>query len=187
MRVLIIDNYDSFTFNLFHYIQYFVSHVDVVKNDKVSLQLIDNYDKIVLSPGPGLPHEHKNLHEILERYSNSKSFLGVCLGHQAIGEYFGANLKQLSIVRHGVSSKICIDSDLCFFKNIPNYINVGHYHSWVIDDKYIPDCLEITSRNVDTMITSIRHKNLDIRGVQFHPESILTEYGINIIENWIKL
>ncbi len=186
MRILIIDNYDSFTFNLLHYIQYFVSNVDVVTNDKINLSLVEGYDKIVISPGPGLPYEHKNLYELLEKYSKTKSFLGVCLGHQAIGKYFGANLLQLENVKHGISSEICITGDMYLFKDIPRFINVGHYHSWVIEDKNLPNCLEITSRNKENLITSIKHRDLDIRGIQFHPESILTEYGINIIENWIN-
>lgn len=187
MRVLIVDNYDSFTFNLYHYIAQFTDSVDVIKNDKVQLENIKLYDKIILSPGPGLPNEHKNLSKILYIYSDSKSILGVCLGHQAIGEFFGAELLNLSEVKHGISTEIRINGDKELFSGIPTSIKVGHYHSWIIQDNHLPSCLKVTSRSHEGFITSIQHSNLDVRGVQFHPESILTDYGLKIIENWINI
>ena len=186
MRILIIDNYDSFTHNLFHYVKQFEDNVVVVKNDKISLTEVDKYDKIILSPGPGLPDEHKNLKIIIKKYAPTKSILGVCLGHQAIAEYFGARLKNLEDVLHGVKTKISFLNTDSLFKNIPNEIKVGHYHSWVIDEKTLPICFEVTSKNEDGIIMSIRHKEYDLKGVQFHPESILTEYGLLMIKNWIQ-
>jgi len=186
LRILIIDNYDSFTHNLFHYVKQFEDNVDVVKNDKISLTEVEKYDKIILSPGPGLPDEHKNLKIIIKKYAPTKSILGVCLGHQAIAECFGARLKNLEDVLHGVKTKISFLNTDSLFKNIPNEIKVGHYHSWVIDEKTLPICFEVTSKNEDGIIMSIRHKEYDLKGVQFHPESILTEYGLLMIKNWIQ-
>jgi len=186
LRILIIDNYDSFTHNLFHYVKQFEDNVDVVKNDKISLTEVEQYDKIILSPGPGLPDEHKNLKIIINKYTPTKSILGVCLGHQAIAECFGARLKNLEDVLHGVKTKISFLNTDSLFKNIPNSIKVGHYHSWVIDEKTLPSCFEVTSKNEDGIIMSIRHKEYDLKGVQFHPESILTEYGLLMIKNWIQ-
>ncbi|MBC8266080.1 MAG: aminodeoxychorismate/anthranilate synthase component II [Flavobacteriales bacterium] len=186
MRILIVDNYDSFTHNLFHYVKQFEDDVDVIKNDKISLSKVDRYDKIILSPGPGLPDEHKNLKEIIKQFSSVKSILGVCLGHQAIGEYFGAKLINLKEVMHGVSSKIILTKDDLIFKNIPDNFNVGHYHSWVIDEKTLPCCFDVTSKNENGIIMSIAHKVYDLKGVQFHPESILTQHGHLIIKNWLN-
>ena len=185
MRILIVDNYDSFTHNLYHYVSQFEKNVVVVKNDKISLTEVEKYDKIILSPGPGLPDEHKNLKEIIEQFSSTKSILGVCLGHQAIAECFGARLKNLEDVLHGVKTKISFLNTDSLFKNIPNEIKVGHYHSWVIDEATLPSCLEVTSKNEDGIIMSIRHKEYDLKGVQFHPESILTQHGLLMIKNWI--
>ena len=186
MRILIIDNYDSFTHNLFHYVKQFEDNVVVVKNDKISLTEVDKYDKIILSPGPGLPDEHKNLKIIIKKYAPTKSILGVCLGHQAIAECFGARLKNLEDVLHGVKTKISFLNTDSLFKNIPNEIKVGHYHSWVIDEKTLPSSFEVISKNEVGIIMSIRHKEYDLKGVQFHPESILTEYGLLMIKNWIQ-
>ena len=186
MRILIIDNYDSFTHNLFHYVKQFEDNVDVVKNDKISLTEVQKYDKIILSPGPGLPDEHKNLKIIIKKYAPTKSILGVCLGHQAIAECFGSRLKNLEDVLQGVKTKISFLNTDSLFKNIPNEIKVGHYHSWVIDEKTLPICFEVTAKNEDGIIMSIKHKEYDLKGVQFHPESILTEYGLLMIKNWIQ-
>ena len=186
MRILIVDNYDSFTHNLYHYVSQFEKNVEVVKNDKISLTEVEQYDKIILSPGPGLPDEHKNLKEIIEQFSSTKSILGVCLGHQAIAECFGAKLKNLEDVLHGISSEILFIKKDSIFNQIPNQIKVGHYHSWVIDEETLPSCLEVTSKNEDGIIMSIRHKEYDLKGVQFHPESILTECGLLMIKNWIQ-
>tara|TARA_B100000749_G_C18425203_1_gene465313 strand:- start:353 stop:871 length:519 start_codon:yes stop_codon:yes gene_type:complete len=170
---------------LFHYVKQFEDNVVVVKNDKISLTEVDKYDKIILSPGPGLPDEHKNLKIIIKKYAPTKSILGVCLGHQAIAECFGARLKNLEDVLHGVKTKISFLNTDSLFKNIPNEIKVGHYHSWVIDEKTLPICFEVTSKNEDGIIMSIRHKEYDLKGVQFHPESILTQHGLLMIKNWI--
>ena len=158
--------------------------VTVVKNDKVDLNLIKDFDKIILSPGPGLPNEHKNLMEII-KISINKPLLGVCLGHQAIAEYFGASLINLDNVNHGISTEISIIKDDCIFNDIKKKTNVGLYHSWVIDRKNFPNCLDITSVSKKGFISSFCHKELDVRGVQFHPESILTESGLKMIENWL--
>ena len=185
MKILILDNYDSFTHNLFHYVKQFEKDVSVVKNDKISLIEVEKYDKIILSPGPGLPDEHKNLKKIIKQFSSTKSILGVCLGHQAIAECFGAQLKNLEDVMHGISSEILFIKKDVIFKNIPDQIKVGHYHSWVIDEKTLPSCFEVTSKNEDGVIMSISHKKYDLKGLQFHPESILTEYGLLMIRNWV--
>ena len=186
MRLLIVDNYDSFTYNLFHYVNQFVDDVIVLKNDQVDLSQIRQFDKIILSPGPGLPSEHENLFKIIE-YSLTKSVLGVCLGHQAIAEYFGARLLNLDNVNHGISTEISIVEPDNMFNSIPKKINVGLYHSWIVDKEKLPRDLIITSVNEKGNIYSLKHSKLNIRGVQFHPESIMTENGLKMIENWIKL
>jgi anthranilate synthase component 2 len=185
VRLLIVDNYDSFTYNLYHYANQFIKDVEVKKNDEVDISKINDFDKIILSPGPGLPHEHKNLFKIIEASIN-KSLLGVCLGHQAIAEYFGASLTNLDYVNHGVSTEIKVVDFDCLFNNLPNKFNVGLYHSWFVSKKSFPKDLIITSENKLGNIYSFRHINYDIRGVQFHPESIMTENGLKMIENWIK-
>jgi anthranilate synthase component 2 len=184
VKVLIVDNYDSFTFNLYHYVMQFNCDVTVIKNDQVDLNLIRDFDKIILSPGPGLPNEHKNLMEII-KISINKPLLGVCLGHQAIAEYFGASLINLDNVNHGISTEISVIKADCIFNDINKKTNVGLYHSWVIDRKNFPNCLDITSVSKKGFISSFCHKELDVRGVQFHPESILTESGLKMIENWL--
>jgi anthranilate synthase component 2 len=185
VKVLIVDNYDSFTFNLYHYVMQFNSDVTVLKNDKVDLDSLEGFDKIILSPGPGLPYEHKNLNDII-KMTIHKPLLGVCLGHQAIAEYFGARLINLDDVNHGVTTEISIINEDYLFKNIPINTNVGLYHSWVVDRRDFPECFEITSVNKEGFISSFKHKELDFKGVQFHPESILTDCGLKMIENWIK-
>lgn len=185
MRVLILDNYDSFTHNLYHYVQQFVQEVDVIKNDEIILSEVQQYDKIILSPGPGLPNEHQNLNTIIKLFASSKSILGVCLGHQAIAECFGAKLQNLDEVMHGVSTKVNLANGESIYMNLPDEIKVGHYHSWVVDELSLPNCFKITSRNQENIIMSIRHKKFDLIGIQFHPESIMTEYGLQMIKNWL--
>jgi len=185
LRILIVDNYDSFTHNLYHYAVQFAGEVRVVKNTIIKISQVDKYDKIILSPGPGLPEEHHNLKELIIKYAVTKSILGVCLGHQAIAESFGAKLKNLDNVMHGVSTEITLAKNDVIFQNIPNKIKVGHYHSWIIDAPTLPDCFEITSLNEDGLIMSIKHKTMDVKGLQFHPESIMTEYGLHMIKNWV--
>ena len=185
MRVLILDNYDSFAHNLYHYVQQFIQEVDVIKNDEIILSEVQQYDKIILSPGPGLPNEHQNLNTIIKLFASSKSILGVCLGHQAIAECFGAKLQNLDQVMHGVSTKVNLSNGESIYMNLPNEIKVGHYHSWVVDELSLPNCFKVTSRNQENIIMSIRHKKFDLIGIQFHPESIMTEYGLQMIKNWL--
>ena len=185
MKVLIIDNFDSFTYNLYHYVNDFIEDCDVVRSDSLENINFIKYNKIILSPGPSHPSEHINLVKFLKDYSESKSILGICLGMQSIAEFFGGKLRNLKKVKHGVSSMCEIVEVDSIYKNIPKNFEVGHYHSWVVDIKSLPTCFNVTSLNNEGLIMSISHKNLDIKGVQFHPESILTFYGKQIIKNWL--
>jgi anthranilate synthase component 2 len=187
--ILLIDNYDSFSYNLLHYIEGVSNQqVDVVRNDKITLADVEKYDTIVLSPGPGLPKDAGILKEMIEHYSSSKKILGVCLGMQAIGEVFGGTLVNLQQVYHGVATKLdIIDKADLLFKNIPTNTNVGRYHSWVIDGNNFPQDLKITSVDEQGQIMSFKHKTYKVYGVQFHPESILTEYGKEIIANFLAI
>lgn len=185
-KIVIIDNYDSFTYNLVHYFEAINCEVTVYRNDEFELDELQNFDKIVLSPGPGLPSEAGLLMQVIATYFKSKSILGICLGQQAIGEFFGGKLRQLSTVKHGVNSTIkTLVSDEILFKNLPENLVVGRYHSWVVDQN-LPEVLEATSIDEDGEIMSLRHRNLDVKGVQFHPESILTPEGKIMLQNWIE-
>lgn len=185
MKVMVIDNYDSFVYNLVHYLREFGCQVKVVRNDKVKISELEEYDKILLSPGPGIPSEAGKLLEIIKRYSLEKSILGVCLGHQAIAEAFGGKLRNLEKVYHGVAEKLIItNKELYLFKNIPSGIKVGRYHSWIVEND-LPDCLSVTAVDDQGKIMALMHNELDILGVQFHPESVLTEFGKQMIKNWI--
>ena len=186
MRVLIIDNKDSFSYNLKHYVSQFSEFVDVVRDDKLEIEDVAKYHKIIFSPGPGLPEEYPILNEVLKVYGAHKSILGVCLGQQAIVEYFGGKLENLSKVKHGVSSKLYHYDNCNLFANIDNKFLVGHYHSWVVSKDLLPKELEVTAVNSEGLIMAIKHRELDIRALQFHPESVLTENGLQIIENWLK-
>ena len=186
MKVLIIDNYDSFTYNLAHYVSVFVEKLDVLRSNLISIKNISYYDKIILSPGPGLPIEHPFMMEVIDKYHSTKPILGICLGHQAIAKYFKANLENLSIVKHGVSSLIYNHKNCYIFNNLPKFFSVGHYHSWVVSRERLPDCIQVTSMNNEGLITSFTHKEFDLKGIQFHPESILTDYGKLIMKNWIE-
>ena len=188
VKILLLDNYDSFTFNLYHYLESTGNHqIDVFRNDEIKLDEIKNYDKIVLSPGPGLPSEAGILMKLIKEYYSSKSILGVCLGHQAIAECFGAKLKNLNLVVHGQSKPIYkTDNSDYIFNGLPSQFNVGRYHSWVIDKKGLPKELKISSEDEQGEIMSFYHSNYNIRGIQFHPESILTEFGKEMIDNWVK-
>jgi len=185
LRVLLIDNNDSFTYNLKHYIEQFASEVVVSRSTEIDLDCIYYFDKIILSPGPGLPEEHPVLNKVLVRYFNKKSILGICLGQQAIAEFFNANLENLTKVKHGTTSKVKHFNNCKLFKDIPRIFKIGHYHSWVVSKNNFPEELIITSESKDGIITSLKHKTLDITAVQFHPESILTEHGMKLIENWV--
>jgi anthranilate synthase component 2 len=198
MKILVFDNYDSFTYNLVHLVEK-ITHqkVDVYRNDELPMEKAKEYDKIILSPGPGIPSEAGMLLPLIKEYASSKSILGVCLGHQAIGEAFGGTLMNLSTVFHGVATPITLlehetspaaehprKNEL--FRNLPSTINVGRYHSWVLDDRNFPEELEITARDANNYIMALQHKTFDIQGVQFHPESVLTPDGEKIIANWLK-
>lgn len=186
MKILILDNYDSFTYNLVHYVEQFCDDLTVKRNDEILLDTVDEFDAIVLSPGPGLPKDAGIMPELIKRYSSTKKILGVCLGHQAIGEAFGGKLKNLNEVHHGVSVPVnIIDRNESLFSGLPNRIDTGRYHSWVIDGETVPFHLMVTANDDDGQIMAIRHKEFDVCGVQFHPESLLTPEGLKIIENWV--
>ncbi|MBO5296702.1 MAG: aminodeoxychorismate/anthranilate synthase component II [Candidatus Homeothermus sp.] len=186
MKLLILDNYDSFTYNIVHAVRELGFTPDIYRNDEISIDDVASYDKIIISPGPGIPSEAGILPELLKRYAASKPILGICLGEQAIGECFGATLRNLSTVCHGIRSTISITADDYIFNNMPKRIDVGRYHSWVVDNEALPDCLEVTAVSDEGEIMALRHKTLDVRGVQFHPESILTPDGTKILSNWLN-
>lgn len=186
IKVLVIDNYDSFTYNLVHYLEDLNCDVTVVRNDKLDLKDVKPYDKIVLSPGPGIPDEAGLLKAIIREYAPTKSILGVCLGQQAIGEVFGGSIINLDEVYHGVATKVTITvEDEPLFDGLGNEIEVGRYHSWVVDNN-LPEVLEATSYDENGQIMSLRHKVYDVKGVQYHPESVLTPKGKEILKNWLK-
>ena len=189
MKILVFDNYDSFTYNLVHLVEK-ITHqkVDVFRNDQISLEQVNDYDKIILSPGPGVPSEAGLLLPLIMQYAATKSILGVCLGHQAIGEAFGASLKNLSKVYHGVATPIQIlNTQAPILKNLGNTVEVGRYHSWIVSDKDFPSNeLEITAVDENGFIMALQHKKYDVQGVQFHPESVLTPKGEIIIQNWLN-
>lgn len=185
-KVLVIDNYDSFTYNLVHYLEDINCNVTVKRNDKLTIDFVEQFDKIVLSPGPGIPEEAGLLKEIIKTYAPTKSIFGVCLGQQAIAEVFGGQLINLNDVYHGVSTKVTITvDDESLFNGLEKNIEVGRYHSWVVDPN-LPESLEATSVDENGQIMSLRHKVYDVKGVQYHPESVLTPYGKKILENWLK-
>ena len=186
MKVVIIDNYDSFTYNLSHLVKELGAEVTVFRNDMFKLEQLESYDKIILSPGPGIPCEAGLLLDVIKCYAGKKPILGVCLGHQAIGESFGGKLTNLSEVYHGVATPCTITKKDYLFEGLPEKIEIGRYHSWVVDNDDFPDCLEVTSVSDEGYIMSLRHKKYDIRGIQYHPESVLTPDGKKIIENWLK-
>ncbi len=186
IKTVIIDNYDSFTYNLSHLLKELGADVTVVRNDRFRLEDLEEYDRIVLSPGPGIPSEAGLMPQVIKTYAGRKPILGICLGHQAIGEAFGARLLNIGNVVHGVATPAHITVQDYLFKGLPKDIEVGRYHSWVVDDKELPQCLEVTSRSDDGYIMSLRHREFDIRGIQFHPESVLTPQGKTIINNWLN-
>ncbi|MBC7864304.1 MAG: aminodeoxychorismate/anthranilate synthase component II [Bacteroidia bacterium] len=188
MRILIFDNHDSFTYNLVHLVEKVSdAEFEVHRNDEISLEEIERFDKILLSPGPGLPKESGILCDVIKKYSATKSILGVCLGLQAIGENFGGKLMNLEKVFHGLATPIKIIAEDKLFSGIPKEFKAGRYHSWVIDKNNFPAELEITAVDEEGYIMAAKHKTFDVRGVQFHPESILSEYGEEIISNWLKI
>lgn len=193
MKILIFDNYDSFTYNLVHVVEKIIhDKVDVSRNDKIPLEKINDYDKIILSPGPGLPSESGLLLSLIKAYAPSKSILGVCLGHQAIAESFGGKLENLKNVYHGVATKIKIHANRTLsendvFKSLNDGLEAGRYHSWIVSKENFPVDLEITAEDENGYIMALRHKTFDVQGVQFHPESVLTPLGEKIMRNWLNV
>jgi anthranilate synthase component 2 len=188
MRILIIDNYDSFTYNLVQILEEVVqAEYSLVKNDQVVLDEVNYFDKILIGPGPGLPDELPILKKVIQLYSENKSIFGVCLGHQAIVETFGGKLFKLNPVTHGVSKKIkIVDKDDYLFAGISKKIKVGLYHSWAVVKNDLPSCLRVTAMSDDGIIMAIKHEFYDVRGIQFHPESIMTIEGKKILRNWLE-
>ena len=193
MKILVFDNYDSFTYNLVHLVEKILHQkVEVFRNDELPLEKVKEYDKIILSPGPGIPGEAGMLLELIKEYKSSKPMLGVCLGHQAIGEAFGGKLINLSTVYHGVATPIHITGgDLSasspLFQTLPDQFEVGRYHSWIVADEHLPAELQVTARDDNGYIMAMQHTSYDIQGVQFHPESVLTPVGEQIMKNWLSL
>ena len=186
MKVLVIDNYDSFTYNLVAIVREAGLSCDVVRNNRFELDQVAQYDRIILSPGPGVPADAGSMEEVIRQYSPKKSILGVCLGHQGIGEVFGGKLQLLGKVYHGIGDEITVTSAHHLFDGLDQRLAVGRYHSWVIDQDSVPDCLEVTARTDDGTIMAIRHRTYDVHGVQFHPESILTPEGDKMILNFLS-
>lgn len=186
MKIVIIDNYDSFTYNLVHYLEELSGEVTVLRNDEFEIEELQAFDKILLSPGPGIPDEAGLLKQVISHYAETKSILGICLGQQAIGEVYGGSLINLDKVFHGISSKVKTSvKDETLFDTIPEEFEVGRYHSWVVSAENFPDELEITSTDENGQIMSLRHRKFDIKSVQFHPESVLTPHGKTILKNWL--
>jgi anthranilate synthase component 2 len=186
-KILIIDNYDSFTYNLVHLVNEIGLQCEVWRNDKFAIDDVNAFDRIILSPGPGIPAEAGLLLEVIEKYASSKSIFGVCLGQQAIAEVFGGKLYNLSQPMHGIATPILVtDQEEKLFIGLPQSFKVGRYHSWVVDEKAIPDSLTVTAIDeADNSVMALRHNQFDVRGVQFHPESVLTEYGKELMKNWL--
>ena len=185
MKIAIIDNYDSFTYNLSHLVKELGAEVAVVRNDQFELADLEQYSKIILSPGPGIPSEAGLLLDVIRTYAGRKPILGVCLGHQAIGEVFGGKLENLSDVFHGVATPCHIIADDPVFSGLPADITIGRYHSWVVSREGLPDCLEVTAVSDEGQIMALRHRELNVRGIQFHPESVLTPDGKKMIQNFL--
>ena len=187
-RILVLDNYDSFTYNLVQYLEEITGEMPTVRrNDQISLEEVGAYDKILLSPGPGLPSEAGILLDVIKKYASTKSILGVCLGLQAIGEAFGGDLENLNDVYHGMATPVeILDKNEPLFEGLPEMIEVGRYHSWVVSNKNVPNDLSITAADSEGQIMAMTHKKFDVRGVQFHPESIMTKEGRQMLENWVK-
>lgn len=186
-KILVIDNYDSFTYNLVHLLQELNESYEVVRNDKFDLDYVDQFDKILLSPGPGIPNEAGLLMDVIRKYAPTKSILGVCLGQQAIAEVFGGTLFNLPKPLHGVASSIIVtDESEKLFQDFPRDSKIGRYHSWAVDPSTLPDVLKVTAVDENNIIMALAHKEYDVRGMQFHPESVLTDNGKKLIANWLK-
>ncbi len=187
LRVVVIDNYDSFTYNLVHLVRHLGADVTVYRNDQFVLADLETFDKIILSPGPGIPAEAGLLLDVIRTYAGRKPILGVCLGHQAIGEVFGGSLTNLSDVFHGVATEGTQLQNDPIFAGLPRRITMGRYHSWVVDRDTLPACLEVTAESDEGYVMALRHRDYDIHGIQFHPESVLTPQGGTIVSNWLAL
>jgi len=188
MKILVLDNYDSFTYNLVHIVRElgYGAQLDVFRNDKIDLSAIDKYDKILLSPGPGIPEEAGIMLDVIDKYGPKKSILGICLGHQGIGEVYGARLYNMPLVLHGVGTQIrVVKKDELLFRDVPESFLVCRYHSWAVVGESITPELEVTSVDEDGIVMGISHKKYDVRGLQFHPESIITEHGKTMMKNWL--
>lgn len=186
MKIVMIDNYDSFTYNLVHLVKELGADITVYRNDQFKLEDLESFDKIMLSPGPGIPSEAGLLLDVIKTYSSRKPILGICLGEQAIGESFGGTLVNLSDVFHGVQTPAHVVIDDYIFSGIDKELQVGRYHSWVVDAASLPDCLEATALSDEGQVMALRHKEYDVRGIQFHPESVLTPEGKTMIQNWLN-
>ena len=189
MRILVLDNYDSFTYNLVHIIRElgYGKNMDVIRNDKIPIEQVNEYDKILLSPGPGIPSEAGIMHQLIRTYGPSKSILGICLGHQGIGEMYGATLYNMIDVLHGVATPVKITrSDDYLFDQVPGNFTVCRYHSWAVDGNTVKSPLVVTAVDNDGIVMGLSHQEHDVRGLQFHPESILTEHGKQLIKNWLE-
>ena len=188
MNILILDNYDSFTFNLVHLLESISGvNTEVIRNDSPSLDHSGRFDRVVLSPGPGLPADAGRMPTLLQTAFLAKPVLGVCLGQQAIAECFGGKLRNLGSVMHGIATNLnVLDTSEVLFHNLPSKFEVMHYHSWVVDEESLPSCLEVTAKDQHGNIMALRHKNVNYRGMQFHPESVLTEHGKTMMENWLR-
>lgn len=188
-KILVVDNYDSFTYNLVQYVQRIGNHqIDVFLNDEIPLDDVDHYDGIIISPGPGIPSDVSLLKPLISRYKSTKRIFGVCLGQQAIAEIFGAKLRNLNNVFHGVATQVIFSNPKHYlFEGLPDKIEGGRYHSWIVENENFPTCLKVEAVDNDGQIMALSHNEFDICSVQFHPESVLTPLGINIISNWLKL
>jgi len=188
MKILVLDNYDSFTYNLVHILKQLTNcQIDVARNDEITRDEVSFYQKILLSPGPGIPDEAGIMKEVIKQYASSKSILGVCLGMQAIAEVFHSKLYNMDKVYHGIESDIkVLDTEETLFKNLPKELKVGRYHSWAVDAGFIPHELEVTATDQDGVVMALRHNKYNVKGVQFHPESVMTPYGRHILANWLQ-
>ncbi|ADQ17868.1 anthranilate synthase component II [Leadbetterella byssophila] len=187
MKILVLDNYDSFVYNLVYILKQLGGDVDVFRNDKIALEEVKKYDKILLSPGPGIPEEAGIMMDLLKEYKETKSIFGVCLGHQAIGEAFGAKLENMGDVLHGVTTPCIVrDPSEVLFQGIPSTFSVCRYHSWTVIKESMPSDLKVTAEDNQGYVMAEAHQKFDVRGVQFHPEAYLTEHGVKMVENWLK-
>jgi anthranilate synthase component II len=187
MKILVLDNYDSFTYNLVHIIRALGFQTDIFRNDKIELEQVNQYDKILLSPGPGIPDEAGIMKSVVREFGPTKSILGICLGHQGIGEVYGAKLFNIPKVLHGVTSTACVtDEEEYLFRTIPKTFQATHYHSWAVVPESINGELKVTATNEEGLVMGLRHMKFDVKGLQFHPESIMTPEGPKMIENWLK-